>query len=955
MKKKIIFGSTLLALFLCIFGCNIEFPESISVKTNAKYEFAIANKSFPLGDLFSIDKIRESFSTQSSGSSSGGESVSADMQIYDYNPGGKVNERSTQQFLVNMKLQEIPLNLSKYLGDTDFGASLESMNINKEIVIPNVDIDEVKDVDVEVNEKINALVSFRGFTAANALLNVNFENTGNGFNSVTYKTGFMVVSNTPNLDNFDFGEYGHTGFTLPTFIPDGKLSGTVKLLYNGTVISEDDFDENGLALLPLDNVTVYVEGMSLQFSGEEGKTFYALVSQDSQVFKADGISLRDPIQSTLQSSFSVGNNSALKSCEIKKGKLAVDFNIPEKWSGIKINTYQIDLTGGLNVTLAYNNLIDGSESSRKEFDFAAPGVTERERTFVNTTITADTAVSITMTNASLQFIDSNDPEKKINPSVKVEAKIEEVASALVVLQNASSGDSGSQNSEESSFNTRVADSHNLDSDIINSIRKIKWNPSGLSISYLNTLPATNVLKLQFNSDFFGITDDVKTFATTDSETRKTLEFFSAGTGENGHETKLGTNTAENEFSSIDYAAELILPDYEEDSDGNKTITVRDVRPGETYVIDLVITPKPDWYAVYVKSDLTNQSGIISTGLNLSSVMKGMQEKLGDDLSSKIQLKTLPLYLFCQIPELTDVFNNPKFVGKINAYIGDDNKVQVPGTTNKYILGSETENGTLTSAPVPEFVFDANNKNMVISPLSTDLAGVEPADLNEFIDTTADGSLCVDYNVQFETGKTGDIEILAENLSKIEEGKATSIKLSGLILLSLDFIVNEPIQMDILELVKGSDEESEGSGSEGSGESEDSGDLLGRKEATNTEDFQKYLDLIESASIDYKTSSLPFNFTPPKESNNTITIKVDLDGEGTTFEPKVLKFDRDSFAANPSDILNTFPLKPSVQFEIPEGTLGIPRKMDFTANINLTVKTNGKVAVWEKNAKNGGEE
>ena len=948
MKKKIIFGSTLLALVLCIFGCNIEFPESISIKTNAKYEFAIANKSFPLGDLFSIDKIRESFSNQSSGSSSGGESVSADMQIYDYNPGGNVNEKSTQQFLVNMKLQEIPLNLSKYLGDTDFGASLESMNINKEIVIPNVDIDEVKVVDVEVNEKINALVSFRGTTQAEAPLSVSFEDTGNGFNSVTYKTGFMVVSNTPNLDNVDFGEYGHTGFTLPTFIPDGKLSGTVKLLYNGTVISEDDFDENGLALLPLDNVTVYRTGMSLQFSGEEGKTFYALVSQDSQVFKADDISLSEPIESSLESTFDIGNDSALKSCEIKKGKLAVDFAFPTEWTGIEINSYQIDLTGGLNVTLAYNKLLDSS--TRKEFDFAEAGLTQQQKTFVNTNINANTRVNIKMTNASLQFIDSDNPEKKINPSVKVEAKIEEVASALVVLQKASSGDSASQNSEESSFNTRVEDSYTLGSDIINSIRKIKWNPSGLSISYLNTLPAANVLKLQFNSDFFGITDDVKTFATTDSETRETLEFFSAGTGVEGYETKLGTNTAENEFSSIDYAAELLLPDYEEDSEGNKTITVRDVRPGETYVIDLVITPKPDWYAVYVKSELTNQSGIISTGLNLSSVMKGMQKKLGDDLSSKIQLKTLPLYLFCQVPELTGVFNNPKFVGKINAYIGDDNKVQIPGTTNTYILGSETENGTLTSADVPEFVFDANNKNMVISDLSIDLAGVEPANLSEFIDTTADGSLCVDYNVQFETGKTGDIEILAENLSTIEDGKATSIKLSGLILLSLDFKVNEPIQMDILELVKGSNEEE----AENS-EEEDSGDLLGRKEATNTEDFQKYLDLIESASIDYKTSSLPFNFDPTEGSNNTITIKVDLDGEGTTFEPKVLKFDGDSFAANPSDILNTFPLKPSVQFEIPEGTLGIPRKMDFTANINLTVKTNGKVAVWEKNAKNGGEE
>ena len=245
--------------------------------------------------------------------------------------------------------------------------------------------------------------------------------------------------------------------------------------------------------------------------------------------------------------------------------------------------------------------------------------------------------------------------------------------------------------------------------------------------------------------------------------------------------------------------------------------------------------------------------------------------------------------------------------------------------------------------------------MVISNLSTDLTGIEPAEMSNLIDTTANGSLCVDYNVHFETGQTGDIEVLATNLKNIPQNTTSSIKLSGLIILSLDFTVTEPISMDILELVKGSDEESEGSGSEGSGESEDSGDLLGRSEPTNTEDFQKFLDVIESASIDYKSSSLPFNFTPPKGSNNTITIKVDLDGEGTTFEPKVLKFDGDSFAANPSDILNTFPLKPSVQFEIPEGILGIPRKMDFTANINLTVKTNGKVAVWEKNAKNGGEE
>lgn len=954
MKKKIIFGSTLLALVLCIFGCNFQFPETISVKSNAKYEFAIANKSFPLGDLFSIDKLKDSFSGQSTDSASNDEeSVEADIKIYDYNPERGKTDADIQEFLVSMKLQEIPLDFNNYLKDVDFGSKLESMNISKEIAVPSVDIDEVKVVDVEVNEKINALVSFRGTTQADAPLSVSFEGTGNGFNSVTYKTGFMVVSNTPNLDNVDFGEYGHTGFTLPTFIPDGKLSGTVKLLYNGTVISEDDFDENGLALLPLDNVTVYKEGMSLQFSGDPDKTFYALVSQDSQVFKADDISLSEPIESSLKSTFNIGNDSALKSCEIKKGKLAVDFAFPTEWTGIEINSYQIDLTGGLNVTLAYNKLLDSS--TRKEFDFAEVGLTQQQKTFVNTDINANTRVNIKMTHASLQFIDSDNPEKKINPSVKVEAKIEEVASALVVLQKASSGDSASQNSEESSFNTRVEDSQKLSDDILNAIQSIKWNPSGLSISYLNTLPSENELKLKFNSNFFGISDLEKTFEFTEitegSENRKTLDFLSAGVGAEGFETKLGNNAADNEFNSIDYSAELILPDYNVDSDGNKTITVRDVRPGETYLIDLVITPKPDWYAVYIKSNLTNQEGKISTGLNLSSLMKGMEDKLGDNLANKIKIHSLPLYLFCQIPAIGNVFNEPKFVGTINAYIGDENNEQVPGTKNIYLLGKEKEDGELedgklVNADIPEFLFDENNKNMVISSLISNLNGVEPVDMKDLIDTSADGSLCVDYNVRFETGKNGNVEILAEKLKDIP---TTSIKLSGLVKLSLSFDVNEPINMDVLKLVKGDSEEN-------SENEDDSGDLLGRSEPTNTEDFQKYLDIIESASIDYKTSALPFIFSDNDDTKEeVITIKVDLDGEGTKFVPQVLKFSGDSFAANPSDLLNTFPLKPSVEFEIPVGTLSIPRKMDFAANINLTVQTNGKVTVWEKNAKNGGEE
>ena len=934
MKKKIFFGSTLLALVLCIFGCNFQFPESVSIKSNAKYEFAIANKSFPLGDLFSIEKIRNSFSGQSEESaSSDEETVKTDFQIYDYNPSGAAKDDDVQQFLVSMNFQEIPLDFNNYLKDVDFGSKLESMNISKEIEVPNVDIDETKEVDVDIDEKINALVSFTGTTKTKADLSVSFDDLGSGFNSITYKSGYMVISNTPDLENYDFSDYGLGNISIPALIQTNKLAGTVRLLYQEEVKAEADFDEEGLARLPLDNVTVYKDGMSLEFTDTEGKTFFAFVSKESQVKEARGISLTDPVQTSVDTSFSVGNDSALKSCKISQGSLGVEFKIPEQWSGVSIVDSQIDLTGGMNVSLVYPN---------QEFDFGAPGATDEERTFVNTAINASTNISIKMTEATLIFIDEAD--KKIKPSVEVKVNIEKVESALVSLSEVSSESSG-----ESVFRTTIEDSQELSGDILNAIQSIKWKPSGLSISYINTLPAENHLELKFNSSFFGITtNNQKRFESTTADERKTLEFFCA----DGYETKLGNNTAENEFNTIDYAAEVILPDYQEDSEGNKTITVKDVVPGQTYLIDLEITPKPDWYAVYVKSNITNQHGTISTGLNVSSLMKGMEDKLGDDFAGKITIKEIPLYLFCQVPEIEGIFNDLKFVGTINAYIGDENNIQVQGTENTYLLGSETGDEELYSRdiPIPDLKFKEGDSNVVINNLEqVDLLGVTSKDLSSIINSTADGSLCVDYNVRFESGTGGSVEILADKIKKLEDGSSTSIKLAGLIILPLSFDVNEQIDMDILKLVKGNNENEENSESE-----IDSGDLLGRSEPTNTEDFQKYLDIIESASIDYASKNRPFKFEG-KNKGEELSSLVDLDGEGSDYQPQTLGIEKGSFKENPSRLLAIYPLKPSLNLKIPEGVLSIPRKMDFDLNINLTVQTNGKVTVWEKNAKIGGEE
>ncbi|MCQ2591666.1 MAG: hypothetical protein MJ188_02685 [Treponema sp.] len=901
------FKNGLKGLFVCVLlgslcSCGIKFPiekpESLKIRTSGFYKFTIADKSFNLNEYFSLSSILEGFGGKS-GDSEEGEPVdsgednsgSSPFNIYQYNPGEKLLKSDSQQFLMKMDMQEIPLDFSSYLENTDFTASIQNMDISKDITVPELRQEIKQDaVNLSLDETINAMVKFVGFTAEECSLDINFPDTENGFQSISYSEGKMVISSLKtassqlgiSLDQFDIG--------IPTnLIPDKKLTGSVELYKNGVKLTDAYFDSNGIAELALNNIDITTSGIVIKFISEPNTPFFAYVTPNSKVKKVVGLSIKEPVSTQANTSFSMGNQSALTACEIGEGTLEVNLLMPEPWTGIDYN-YEIGVSGGLNCTITNLNPVANLENV----------------SFNNADVSAKANVFFKFTDSTLIFRD--DFGENLIPSVKVALDIKKIKSATVNLGE--------------SYNTKIDEKYDLPSEAIGIIKKLVWNPSGVKLKITNTLPEGNDIEIKLNSDFLGFAERTETI--TANSTNQEIDFLCP----QNHETPLGTE--EGQFSKVDIAAEVSFPNYDS---VNNTLTVFNVEPGASYAVSMVVEPVFDWKSVTIDSTSAAQSGKMDTGVSLSSIFKGMEEKIGSGIADKLEISTLPLYMFCSIPNLPSGFENPRFVGKIEAFIGDEEGNLVAGEEPLYMLGSADEDGYLTNSEIPEIV--KNDAGEVITNISN-FRPKPDTDLKSLLSSKADGSLWITYNVGFETGsQAGEISFSQTDIEELKATGKTSISLAAMIVLKLDFNVTDTLEMDILSLISNDDEE------------ESNPDLLNRTEPTDLGSMEQLLDLITSIKIEYEPSQMPFIFKGVN-SNEDMGIVLDLDGDGTTFSETKIMFKKGGFEVNPSDLLSTYPLSPKMVLNIPAGNLRIPREIALTTKLWLGIKTDGEIELFNKN-------
>ena len=120
------FGVLAAASCLLIFSCGnfseYGIPETVSVKTSARYEAALGQKYYDLSEKFGDDFIKDL-------------SKDAGADVYKYVPDESDNQL---QYILHKKVYDVPLNAGDYIDSMKLDASL-SVSFSKEIVLPTIE------------------------------------------------------------------------------------------------------------------------------------------------------------------------------------------------------------------------------------------------------------------------------------------------------------------------------------------------------------------------------------------------------------------------------------------------------------------------------------------------------------------------------------------------------------------------------------------------------------------------------------------------------------------------------------------------------------------------------------------------------------------------------------------------------------------------------------------------
>ena len=150
MKK--IFNSFIAICSLVFLSCgDYQIPQSVSIKTDADYNFSVGSIEQDLSSFLNIKTISEKLNSSLAG---GTENAFSSFSVYDYRPTTD-NTNPSQKFLAEVKLQEIPVDISEYLSNMDISTALTEQSFEQEFTIPSLSVDSLSsDIDLPDFNKI---------------------------------------------------------------------------------------------------------------------------------------------------------------------------------------------------------------------------------------------------------------------------------------------------------------------------------------------------------------------------------------------------------------------------------------------------------------------------------------------------------------------------------------------------------------------------------------------------------------------------------------------------------------------------------------------------------------------------------------------------------------------------------------------------------------------------------
>ena len=911
--KKFLLPAT--AVFLSfIFSCNFEAPEKVSVVTDATYSFTVGEFKKSLSEYMSVEKIQEYVSKSDSGG--------VKYAVYDYNPpsNNQPNKRPMQKYLVDMTLAEIPVDVGAYLEKMDFSdlnSKGEGISLGQKIAIPNlsekIETTTIKFPDISKkfeNETIKIVDNQPIAEVDIALGSARVIDTT--INKPDFKTATLysggIVLNVIRTDGTPTPGFS-TDFTFELLSEDGKLLSRVD---NVDIASGSDVASGGKNIFFYLGTKTITKELKLKIYGTVSGgtpstvnkyTLNAKFAPGTKFSKITGFTDEIGDSGDVEQYVTISTDETFVKCEIASGSLEIVSKKPDGWTGVTAKLSDSGSISGaleLPATAKFNSVEDSTAFIRKKMDLAK-SVFTKEHDSTGKIVFKD-RISFSCSNATLVFPNGEQPQVTLETACRIQK------ASYVVLDLSSKADMLSF-SKKTQFSGGMEDY----------VEEMTLVNSGLEISYKNTLPkgndGDNTISMEIGSRLLKIND------TGDSKKimlpQKSETFTSYSPKDKGIPVSPKKD-------SLDFDVKLILP-RDEDMPDNWAVLKNVDLDGE-YEISVSAKPVFDWLSVKINIKTPEGSeikGEEDTELSFDKLFSTMKDELGDesDFIDNIKFEKLPLYLYFQKPNLASL-SGMDFTGNI-------------------VLETSTEKTDLLASgkkiePKDIEIIKTDKDGVVISELSEkDSSGY--ADIASLFNNSKSESPKIHYDVGLG-GLDGTVEITKADYEKLKsENKdaPVSIKISARLVIPLALRLEAPepagkvTKVNILKLAK-----------------KDSGeDLFDRGEATSLDDVEKYIDLIESASLIYNIDNGLFSYAQSGKSG-VILFDTNLAGvKRSSYELSMGSGNEKIYTEDVKAMLRTYPFKPDIVASFPDGTLQISRNAEFKVNLAVKIRTHGKITIF----------
>ncbi|MCR5605414.1 MAG: hypothetical protein K6F69_01175, partial [Treponema sp.] len=436
--------------------------------------------------------------------------------------------------------------------------------------------------------------------------------------------------------------------------------------------------------------------------------------------------------------------------------------------------------------------------------------------------------------------------------------------------------------------------------------------ASLKLSMKNGLPEGNDIAFALSSSAMNINSSNTFTAAATEESSKIYSSTSAFT--------LSSS------SSINMAAAFCIGGV---NAKESAVSLSNIEFGKSYSISYTLyAPNITWESISVDASSlstmissTDSSGKLLENLNIADMLNDVKDGLSDDFAN-VKLPDIPLYMYVVAPQVLS--------SSFSVNIGLTATYEAEGNTysNKSLIG--TSSGLKNSYPtILEYgesicTLSSDDFASTASVVSNSSSGAEVT-LAELFNSRANIT-SLDYSYSLSNSLTGTFTISSSDLSE-----AKAIGVYALIDLPLSFSVTDEASIDVLGFVNSSEE--------------DSSDLFGRDEATDTEDIENYAKAIDYVELRYSLDNklisgledLDLSLKATLYDNRILSVNTEDAGENE----KVIRIDGEDIL----DAVKTYPFKPRLNVVLPEGTIAFLREgQTLGISAVVSIKGDGENAV-----------